>query len=132
MKLVDLFYYMMYSLQTKYRNKGDAKYSSVLALSASLSFFIMDTIIILGIIYDNRITQIFDKFVKEGGISIWIIMILTAIILFIRYYKYVSVEDIEKKWTVKITKLTMTKIITTLLVYIFPIICFMILCYVKT
>lgn len=116
----------------KYRDKGVAKFRSILALSASISFLIIDIIIILGIIHDNRLTQIFNKFVKDGGISIWIIMIFTATIFFIRYYKFVDLEDIEGKWDNEIANLTTKKkIIITLSIYIFPIICFVILCCVK-
>lgn len=132
MKLVDLSYYIICSLQMKYRDKGVAKFRSILALSASISFLIIDIIIILGIIHDNRLTQIFNKFVKDGGISIWIIMIFTATIFFIRYYKFVDLEDIEGKWDNEIANLTTKKkIIITLSIYIFPIICFVILCCVK-
>lgn len=67
MKLVDLSYYIICSLQMKYRDKGVAKFRSILALSASISFLIIDIIIISGIIHNNRVFLIFDKYVKEGG-----------------------------------------------------------------
>lgn len=131
MKLVDLFYYMICSLQMKYRDNGDAKFSSILALSAFTSFLIIDIIIISGIIYNNRVFFIFDKYVKEGGLSIWIIMILTAILFYIRYYKFVSLENIEEKLDDKTIDLTTKNIIITLSIYFFPFVCFVILCCVK-
>ena len=115
----------------KYRDNGDAKFSSILALSAFTSFLIIDIIIISGIIYNNRVFFIFDKYVKEGGLSIWIIMILTAILFYIRYYKFVSLENIEEKLDDKTIDLTTKNIIITLSIYFFPFVCFVILCCVK-
>lgn len=99
MILIDLFVYTVYNFLTKrlHRNEDDAKFSTVLLLSAFISFFIIDSIHLLGIFKNNRISTIF---IEGEALSNLIIMVPIAILVYIRYYKCVSIEKIEDRLSV--------------------------------
>lgn len=130
MIIADLFIYIVYSFLTKKfgRNEEDAKFSSILLLSAFLSFLIIDTIISLGMIYDNRISKLFHK----GEVLSYVIIGTGVAIFFcIKYYKCTNMKDIEKRLApIKDVNLKAIKIITILFFLVIPI-WFFILCYVK-
>lgn len=80
---------------TKYfrKNETDAKFSSVLLLSAFLSFFIIDIILFLGLIYkDNTFSRLY---IEGEATSNIIVMVLSLILIYIRYYKFITPEKIE-------------------------------------
>jgi multisubunit Na+/H+ antiporter MnhF subunit len=130
MIIADLFVYTVYNFLTRKfgRNNDDAKFSSILLLSAFVSFLIIDIIISLGIVYNNILSQIFHK----GEVLSYIIIgVIVAIFFCIKYYKYTNMKEIEERLaTINTCNLKIMKIIVVLFVFII-LICFFILCYVK-
>lgn len=120
MILADFSIYIIYSFLTKKlgRNVSDAKFSSVLLLSAYISFFIIDSILLIDKIHTNKISQVF---LRGGAMSNIIIMIPIDVIFSIRYYKCIRMEDIEKRIaTIKPEYLKVMKTVLILFVIIIP------------
>jgi H+/Cl- antiporter ClcA len=121
MIIADLFFYIIYNFLTKrfHRNEDDAKFSTTLLLSAFISFFIIDLILLLGIIHNNKISRIFLDW--DIILSVFIAIVI-AIIFYLRYYKYKSIKNIKKKLdsTNKIN-LTVMRIVIVLFVFIIPV-----------
>lgn len=129
MKIIDLFFYSIYNFLTKRlgRNKEDAKYSSVLLTSAFLSFFIIDAIILLGIIKENKFSQLFHRGEVFSFITIGIFV---AVFLLIRYYKYINIQHIEHKISMMtIPDLKVMKIVIIFFLFLIPTF-FLILSYI--
>jgi hypothetical protein len=129
MKIIDVFFYLIYNFQTKRlgRNIEDAKYSSVLLLSAFISFFIIDIIILLGVVEDNKLSQFFHK---GETFSFIVIGISMAILLCIRYYKCIDIHNIEYQIRlITASRLKVMKIIVVFIVFFTPIL-FLILCFI--
>lgn len=96
MIIIDLFVFTVYNFLTKrfHRNKDDAKFSTILLLSAFISFLLINSIISIGIIHENKISQTFHR---GEAFSYIIIGMIVACVFCVKYYKYISMKEIEKK-----------------------------------
>jgi len=117
--MIDLFLFYIYTFLTDTfrKNKEDAKFSSILVFSLIISFLVIDIILFLGLVYDNKLSQ---AFIEGGAISNIIIMIIIAIIFIIRYYRCINIEDIKIR-ALQVGNATIMKILLVLFIITIPI-----------
>jgi len=96
MIIFDYIFYTIYGFLNRRlkRNTDDAKHSALCILAVYISFFIPTVACIIGVIYDNSISQ---NFIHNGFLISVIIAVISYIIFRIRYYKIYNIENIEQK-----------------------------------
>ena len=97
MKIIDLFIYKVWTFAVNKlkKDKSDAKFSAYLYLIIYSAFFSLGLMVFIGFLWNNPISLFF---LHHSFVSVFISTILFAIIYGFRYYKYVSMELIEKRY----------------------------------
>ena len=93
--VIDYFFYRVFFITKKYKEEGDAKWSSLLFTGLYLSLFIIGFFSMIGVIYDNIVSQQLIK----NPLFIWMSTgIVFAILSGIRYYRFVDIVKIEVRF----------------------------------
>lgn len=94
MKFLDYFFLKIYHLLIFLKKKKyAAKWSALLLTELYVSFSVLILFSIIGLIYDNSISDLINQ--KTYFLMIFIICMF---LIHLRYYKYVSVDNVEASY----------------------------------
>ena len=93
--IIDYFFYRVFYVTKRYKDEGDAKWSAFLFTGLYLSLFVLGLLCMIGLIYDNLLSQqlITNPLLFWMGIGI-IFPILSGI----RYYRFIDIEKIKYRY----------------------------------
>ncbi len=97
MKIIDYFFYMTYRfahLKLK-KDEFESKWSAFLHTGVYLAALITIFICVLGLLFDNPVSELYRQSGFVGWILIWI---LSPVILSFRYYRKSMLDKIENQY----------------------------------
>ena len=96
MILFDLIFLKIYNFLLKFkRGEGNSKWSTFLYVSAYFGCTVISLISLIGLFYENYVSNLFMKYPLEVWMSIFV---LSPIILSFRYYRLTNTSKIEEKY----------------------------------
>jgi len=96
MKLLDYFFYKTYRFLLRIKkDEGDTKWSAFLYTGFYFTTFIIIVVCVIGLLYDNRLSNL----LKQNPYLFTIIIgLMTGLVLGIRYYRFTNVTMIETSY----------------------------------